>query len=65
MRGQIMRAAIDNIAPEASLKLYAETGQEYFDAWKNAAISISNQHDMGWIEKHQPAVYLLLQMINE
>ena len=63
--GHIMRAVIDDLAPEAQLKLYAETGQEYFDAWKDAAIAIEQQHDMEWIETHQPAIYLLLQMINE
>ncbi len=65
LRGHIMRAAIDDIAPEARLKLYAETGQEYFDAWKDAAISVRKQHDMEWIETHQPAIYLLLSMLGE
>lgn len=65
LRGHIMRAAMDDIAPEAQLKLYAETGQEYFDAWKDAAKSVGKQHDMEWIEENQPAIYLLLQMINE
>lgn len=65
LRGHIMRAAIDDIAPEAQLKLYAETGQEYFDAWKDAATSLRKQHDTQWIEMHQPAIYLLLQMIDE
>ena len=65
LRGHIMRAAIDDLAPEAQLKLYTETGQEYFDAWKDAAIAVEQQHDMEWIETHQPAIYLLLQMINE
>ena len=65
LRGHIMRAAIDDIAPEARLKLYAETGQEYFDVWKDAAMSIREQHDMEWIEAHQPAIYLLLSMLGE
>lgn len=65
LRGHIMRAAMDDIAPEARLKLYAETGQEYFDAWKDAAISVGEQHDMEWIETNQPAVYLLLSMLGE
>lgn len=65
LHGHIMRAAIDDTAPEAQLKLYAETGQEYFDAWKDAAISIRKQHDMEWIETHQPATYLLLSMLGE
>lgn len=65
LRGHIMRAAMDDIAPEVQLKLYAETGQEYFDAWKDAAKSVGKQHDMEWIEENQPAIYLLLQMISE
>ena len=60
-----MRAVIDDIAPEAQLKLYAETVQEYFDAWKDAAMSIREQHNMEWIETHQPAVYLLLSMLGK
>ena len=65
LRGHIMRAAMDDIAPEAQIKLYAETGQEYFDAWKDAAKSVGEQHDMEWIEAHQPAIYLLLSMLGE
>ena len=65
LRGHIMRAAMDDIAPEARLKLYAETGQEYFDAWKDAAMSIGKQHDMEWIEENQPAIYLLLSMLGD
>ena len=65
LHGHIMRAAIDDIAPEAQLNLYAETGQEYFDAWKDAAISVGKQHDMEWIETHQSAIYLLLSMLGE
>ena len=65
LHGHIMRAAIDDIAPEAQLKLYAQTGQEYFDAWKEAAISVGKQHDMEWIKMHQPAMYLLLSMLGE
>ena len=65
LRGHLMRSVLDNLAPEAQLRLYAETGQEYFDEWKAGAIRISEQHDMEWIEKHQPAIWLLLQMIDE
>lgn len=65
LRGHIMKAAIDDIAPEAQLRLYAETGQAYFDEWKAAAIRVGTQHDMEWIEKNQPAIYLLLQMTEE
>ena len=64
LRSHIMRAAIDDIAPEAQLRLYAETGQAYFDEWKAAALRVSAQHEMEWIEKNQPAIYLLLQMLD-
>ena len=65
LRGHIMRAAIDDIAPEAQLNFDAKTGQEYFDAWKDAAISVGEQHNMEWIETHQPAIYLLLSMLGK
>ena len=65
LRGHIMRAAIDDIAPEARLRLDAETGQEYFDAWKDDAMSVREQYDMEWIETHQSAIYLLLSMLGE
>lgn len=65
LRGHLMRAVLDDIAPEAQIRLYAETGQEYFDEWKASAIRISEQHDMDWIKENQPAIWLLLQMIDE
>ena len=65
LHGHLMRVVLDDIAPEAQLRLYAETGQEYFDEWKAGAIRVSEQHDMDWIKENQPAIWLLLQMLNE
>ena len=65
LRGHLMRAVLDELVPEAQLRLDAATGQEYFDQWKAGAIRVSEQHDMEWIRENQPAIYLLLQMINE
>ena len=65
LRGHLMRAILDELAPEAQLRLYAMTGQEYFDEWKAGAIRVSEQHDMNWIKENQPAIYLLLQMIDD
>ncbi len=65
LRGHIMRALLDDLAPEAQLRLYAMTGQDYFDEWMAGAIRISEQHDMNWIEENQPAVRLLLRMIGK
>ena len=46
LRGHLMRIALDDLAPEAQLRLHAETGQAYFDEWRAGAIRISEQHDM-------------------
>lgn len=62
LRGHLMRIVLDDLAPEAQLRLYAETGQAYFDEWRAGAIRISEQHDMDWIKEHQPAIWLFLQM---
>lgn len=65
LRGQLMRIALDDLAPEAQLRLHAETGQAYFDEWMAGAIRVSEQHDMDWIKANQPAIWLFLQMIDE
>jgi len=65
LRGQLMRSMLDELAPEAQLRLYAETGQAYFDEWKAGAIRVSEQHDMDWIKEKQPAMYLFLQMVKD
>jgi len=65
LRGHLMRIVLDDLAPEAKLRLYAETGQAYFDEWRAGAIRISEQHDMEWIKEHQPAIWLFLQMDGE
>jgi hypothetical protein len=65
LKGQLMRIILDELAPESALKLEAETGQEYFDAWLDQAKQLEKQHgDDGWIEINRPAVYMLLQMID-
>ena len=64
LRGHLMRAVLDELAPEARLRLDAETGQAYFDQWKDSAMQVSEQHDMEWIKENQPAISLLLQMIH-
>jgi len=65
LRGQLMRVVLDDLAPEAKLRLAAETGQEYFDQWKAAALRVGREHDPEWIEENQPAVSLLLEMMGE
>lgn len=62
LRGQLMRILLDDLAPEAKLRLYAETGQEYFDEWAAGAVSVLEQHDMEWIKENQPAMWIYLHM---
>ena len=38
-----MRSVMDKILGGESLKLYAETGQEYFDAWAKHVVAIFSQ----------------------
>lgn len=63
--GQLMRTVLDELAPEAQLRLYTETGQEYFDEWIAAADSVATQHGLEWLEENQPALYLALQIRSE
>ena len=53
-----MRILLDDLAPEAKLQLYAETGQEYFDEWAKGAVQVLEQHDMDWIKESTRNVYL-------
>ena len=57
-----MRLVLDELAPEAQLKLAADTGQEYFDAWREAAEGALAEHGAKWMEENQPAMWLMLQM---
>ncbi len=62
LEGQLMRAVLDELAPEARLKLAADTGQAYFDAWRVCAEGALEEHGAEWMEEHQPAMWLMLQM---
>ena len=63
LRGQLMRILLDDLAPEAQLRLYAENGQEYFDEWAAGAVRVLEQHDMEWMKENQPAMWIYLQMV--
>ena len=62
LEGHLMRLVLDELAPEAQLKLTADTGQEYFDAWREAAEGVLEEHGAEWMEANQPAMWLMLQM---
>lgn len=62
LEGHLMRLVLDELAPEARLKLEADTGQEYFDAWRQTAEGVLEEHGAEWMEENQPAMWLMLQM---
>lgn len=63
LEGHLMRLVLDELAPEAQLKLEADTGQEYFDAWRENAERVWAEHGTAeWMEENQPAMWLMLQM---
>ena len=63
LEGHLMRLVLDELAPEAQLKLEADTGQEYFDAWRENAERVWGEHGTAeWMEENQPAMWLMLQM---
>lgn len=64
-KGHLMRLILDELAPEAQLRLYAETGQEYFDEWIKGADQMATDHGLEWLEGNQPALYLALQIRSE
>lgn len=62
LEGHLMRLVLDELAPEARLKLEADTGQEYFDAWRETAEGVLEEEGAEWMEENQPAMWLMLQM---
>lgn len=60
LRGHLMRCLLDDLAPEAQLKLAADTGQAYFDAWLEAARQVEREWGMEWMEENAHAQWLLL-----
>ena len=64
-KGQVMRLILDQLAPEAQLRLHTETGQEYFDEWIKGADQIASDHGLEWMQHNQPNMYMALQLRSE
>ncbi len=60
LKGSLMRLVLDELAPEAQLRLYAETGQEYFDEWMKGADQMASDHGLEWLKENQSAMYQML-----
>lgn len=57
LKGHIMRLVMDDIIGGEAIKLYAETGQEYFDAWSQHIIDIVQQNDEAFLKSNYPYGY--------
>lgn len=60
LKGHLMRSVMDKIIGGEALKLYAETGQEYFDAWAkhtNSIFSQSSAEDVEIMKQTNPYGY--------
>lgn len=60
LKGHLMRSVMDEIIGGEALKLYAETGQEYFDAWAkhtNSIFSQSSAEDVEIMKQTNPFGY--------
>ncbi len=64
LKGHLMRMILDELAPEARLDTAVGTPQAYFDAWLSNAEKLREQEGNEWICDHQPAMYLLFQLID-
>ena len=65
LEGHIMRIVMDDLIGGEALRLYAETGQAYFDAWLEYARRIEEANGTDYMKEYAPKSWLLLQMIEE
>lgn len=64
LKGVIMCIILNELAPESALDL-AATPQEYFAAWKDAALKQQGDRSDDWLKQNYPAVYILKQVLAE
>ena len=60
LKGHLMRSVMDRIIGSEALKMTAETGQEYFDAWAEHAVKIfsgSSAEDVEFMKSTMPYSY--------
>ena len=62
--GHLMLAVFRELAPEEQIDFAADTTQAYFDRWKEQAVRVGEQYGRTWVRENQPAMYLLLEMLD-
>jgi len=63
LRGHIMRSIMDDLIGGEALGLEADTGQEYFEAWRAHVEGVYAQNDATYMQEKCPKGWLLLKMI--
>ena len=64
LKGQLMRCIMDLLIGPETLSLEAETGQAYFDAWKEQVLEHYEAHGAAWMQEQLPKGWLLLQLLD-
>ena len=62
LKGHLMRIVMDELIDDESIKLTANTGQEYFDAWYANTIRLYDLNDEEYMQEYCPKGWMLLEM---
>ncbi len=65
LRGHIMLAAMRDLLGGEDMGLKSGTAQEWFDAWKDHAVSLLDANSMDFMEKDYPKTAILLRMLEK
>lgn len=66
LKGHIMCQAMQDIYPNEAITIGSyETGQDYFDAWKEHVIGLNSEHGAKYLAENYPAAYRLIQIMIE
>lgn len=63
LKGHLMQAVMKALLGDEAISLSAKNGQEYFDAWKEAAVRKNKEHGLEYMKTNAPKAYLLLQLL--
>lgn len=61
LKGHLMRIVMDDLIGNEKMDIPAETGQEYFDSWYDAAKEAQRLHGADYMKTYSPKAWLLLQ----
>lgn len=65
LKGQLMRAVMDDLIGGEAMAKTANSGQEYFDAWLEHGQRILSSIGMNAMRENYPKAYMLLMMLSD